>query len=248
MDAGAVRARELGAHWLLMLNPDLELGGESVHRMLDAAGSRPLALVGPRILRPDGSVWTTGHDLYLDDGRIRSVRRRLPDPVRRRFWISGACLLLSVDLWDRIGGFAPDYFLYWEDVELSHRAEDVGAELVLCDDAVAVHHEGGTQGVGAASSGAAKSTTYYYFNTRNRLVYAARNLDDRDLAAWMREARAVEREILLQGGRKQLLRSLAPLRAVRRGTRDGLERARQEQRDRAQRATSSGDAAGSAGT
>jgi GT2 family glycosyltransferase len=194
--------------------------------------------VGPRILRPDGTVWTIGHDLYLDDGRIRSVRRRPPDPVRRRFWISGACLLLSVDLWDRIGGFAPEYFLYWEDVEFSHRAEDVGAELVLCDDAVAVHHEGGTQGPGATDFGSAKSSTYYYFNTRNRLVYAARNLGDDDLAAWMRESRAVEREILLQGGRRQLLRSLAPLRAVRRGTRDGLERARREQRDRAARGDS----------
>ena len=248
MDAGVARARELGAEWLLLLNPDLELEADAVHRMLEAAQARPLALVGPRILRPDGSVWTVGHDLYLDDGRIRSVRRRLPDPVRRRFWISGACLLMPVELWDRIGGIAPEYFLYWEDVELSHRAEDAGAELVVCDDAVAVHHEGGTQGVAAAASGEAKSTTYYYYNTRNRLVYAARNLDDRDLAAWMRESRAVQREILLQGGRKQLLRSLAPLRAVRRGTRDGLARARQEQRDRALRSGREGDAAPTPGS
>jgi GT2 family glycosyltransferase len=232
MDAGVRRARELGAEWLLLVNPDLELPGSAVRMLLGAVRSQPNAVVAPRIMRPDGTLWTVGHDLYLDDGRMRSLRRRLPEPARRRFWLSGACLMLGVELWDRVGGFAPEYFLYWEDVEFSHRALDAGAELRVIDDAVGIHAEGGTHRRSGATE-QQKSDTYYYYNTRNRLVYAARNLDDDDIRAWMANAWTVAREILLQGGRRQLLRGLSPIGAVRRGTRDGLARAAQELRDRA---------------
>ncbi len=33
-------------------------------------------MVSPTILRPDGSTWFAGSDLYLADGRIRSKARR----------------------------------------------------------------------------------------------------------------------------------------------------------------------------
>lgn len=222
MNLGVERARGLGAGTFVLLNPDAAIQPEAVERLRRLCAEDPLILAAPVIVRPDGSVWSDGADLYFDDGRIRSRRRRDEMPgARREEWLSGACLALTAALWDRIGGFDPGYFLYWEDVDLSHRARLAGGRLAVLEDVRAVHAEGGTQDAGARSAGEPKSYAYYYYNIRNRLLFASRHLSDADLIAWRRAAPAVAWEILLQGGRRQFLRSLSPLVAGWRGVRDG---------------------------
>jgi GT2 family glycosyltransferase len=234
MNRGVARAAALGRTHVLLLNPDALVEAGAVAAMLAASLADGDAMVAPRILRPDGSLWSAGSDLYLEDGRIRSRRRREEDTTARiEPWLSGACLLLSVALFRRAGGFDDAYFLYWEDVDMSHRVTAIGGSLVLLDDVTAVHAEGGTQGAGGQAAGEAKSTVYYFHNIRNRMLYAARHLDDADLRAWRRHAPRVAWEILLQGGRRQFLRSRSPLAAGLRGLRDGDRIARAELRRRA---------------
>jgi GT2 family glycosyltransferase len=220
---GVEQARALGATSLILLNPDALLTGEAATALAQAAEERRSALVAPVILRPDGSVWSAGSDLYLDDGRIRARRRRPADADESRItpWLTGACLALSVELWDRVGGFSDEYFLYWEDVDFSTRVLAAGGELVLLDSVTAVHAEGGTQKQGLEKSGQAKSSTYYYFNIRNRLLYAALHSSDSDVMSWQRSAVSVSWEILLQGGRRQFVTPWRPLGAFVRGLRDG---------------------------
>ena len=229
MNAGADRALAEGATRLLLLNPDATIEPADVEALLQAAGDDELALLAPRILRPDGSVWFDGSDLHLGDGRITATRKREQLGVRdAEQWLSGACLLVTAELWRRIGGFGDGYFLYWEDVELSYRARRAGGRVEVVPEATAVHAEGGTQGEGHAASGEAKSDTYYYYNVRNRLVFAARNLSPDVIARWRRASIPIAYEVLLQGGRRQFLRSLKPLGAAFRGVRDGLRASRSQ--------------------
>ncbi len=223
MNAGVAEAKRAGATRFLLLNPDATIDPSSVALLAAALDENPLALVAPRILRPDGSVWFDGSDLHLDDGRITATRRRAAaDDPRLEQWLSGACLMVGAELWERIGGFGDGYFLYWEDVELSFRARRAGAQVQVVPSATAVHAEGGTQGDGLERSGAAKSEGYYYFNIRNRLVFAARNLPEEQVRRWRRAALPIAWEVLLQGGRRQFLRPVRPVRAAVRGVRDGL--------------------------
>ena len=227
MNAGAERALAAGATRLLLLNPDATIEPDDVATLLRAADGDGPALLAPRILRPDGSVWFDGSDLHLGDGRISATRKREQLGVTdAEQWLSGACLLVTADLWRAVGGFGDAYFLYWEDVELSFRARRAGARVEVVPEATAVHAEGGTQGEGHASSGEAKSTGYYYFNIRNRLVFASRNLPPETVARWRRASLPIAYEVLLQGGRRQFLRSLRPLGAAFRGLRDGLRASR----------------------
>lgn len=227
MNLGVSRAQELGATVFLLLNPDLRILSDSVRMLEHTVQAAPLTLVSPAITRPDGSDWFTGADLYLDDGRIRSPRRRAQySGHRRESWLSGACLMVSNELWERLAGFSSEYFLYWEDVDLSHRAQAVGATLMVEGRASAVHAEGGTQGVAAVRSGAPKSNLYYYYNVRNRMLFAARNLPSDDVRRWRRTAIPVAWETVMQGGRRQLLRSPAALIAAARGICDGRRLAR----------------------
>ena len=221
---GVDRAAERGARHHVLLNPDAVADVPALAALLRASEADPATMSAPRVLRPDGSLWSAGSDLYLDDGRIRSRRRRPPDARRVEEWLSGACLVISDDLWRRCGGFDDDYFLYWEDVDLSRRVVTAGGALRLLEDVTVVHAEGGTQEAGAAEhAGQAKSAAYYYYNIRNRLLFAAKHLDDEDLRRWRRLTPRIAVEVLLQGGRRQFLRQpgtlLVGLRAVRDGRR-----------------------------
>ncbi|MEV8213005.1 glycosyltransferase family 2 protein [Leifsonia sp. NPDC077715] len=226
MNLGVARARELGARRFLLLNPDATIRRADIEVLVARSIAEPMTLLSPVVRRSDGSPWSLGADVYLRDGRIRSAARRGTVPGERLPWLSGACLLVTDRLWDAVGGFADEYFLYWEDVDLSVRVSRAGGSLALVEDATAVHDEGGTQGTDGSRSGTAKSGTYYYYNIRNRLLFAARNLPPETVRAWRRATLPVAWEVLLQGGRRQFLTSTAALRAGWRGVRDGLRLSR----------------------
>lgn len=225
--AGVDAAVSMGADALVVLNPDAVADASTVLEMLRLVREDRNTMIAPVIRRSDGTVWFDGSDLHLADGRIKASRRRTPgDDVFA--WLSGACIALSVDLWQRSGGFDDDYFLYWEDVDLSWRVARAGGRLAVVRELVVVHDEGGTQTSRRSVSAGAKSTLYYYYNVRNRFLFAAKNLDDAALARWLDSADAVAREIVLQGGRRQFLRHpIAPWSAMRRGLRDGRAVARE---------------------
>lgn len=239
MNLGAARAIALGANKLLLLNPDATISASSINALADKVTADPRLLAAPVVLRPDGGIWSSGSDLHLHDGRIRATRRRGDASASSVMtWLSGACLMVSTSLWKTIDGFDDHYFLYWEDVDLSWKVHAAGGRLQVVDEATAVHAEGGTQITGThRRSGDRKSNTYYYYNVRNRLVFAALRLAETDADYWMKNRRQVAWEILLQGGRRQFLRTLAPFWAAHRGLRDGVAMTASIGRERAEETT-----------
>lgn len=203
MNLGAARAAELGSTIFLLLNPDLTISTDGIRSLSERNRAEPGGVLAPRILRPDGSVWSVGSQVSLADGRIRSVRSR-PVDDDGVLWVSGACLMIGSELWDALGGFSEEYFMYWEDVDLSVRAQQLGASVAIVDDAVAIHDEGGTHRSGPSEANLeAKSRLYYFYNIRNRYLFAALNLDATRRRTWRDHDLAVAREVLLQGGRRQ---------------------------------------------
>ncbi|WP_366180477.1 glycosyltransferase family 2 protein [Actinomyces timonensis] len=229
MNLGAARAIADGAEVLVLLNPDAVVDRDSLVALARHAQADPLALVGPVIRDSSGAIVSDGHVVCLADGSMRSRRSRRPIPPGGAApWLSGACLALSASLYQRIGGFDARYFLYWEDVDFSARVLAAGGSLVLERRATAVHDEGGTQG--SSADQAAKSDTYYYYNARNRLLYAGLRLDAQGRRRWRATVPGAAREIVLRGGRRQLLRSPRPVATALRATLDGLRLARRAAR------------------
>jgi N-acetylglucosaminyl-diphospho-decaprenol L-rhamnosyltransferase len=220
VNAGVATALAAGSTTLVVLNPDATIPRAGLESLVARAAAEPRSMVAPVIYRSNGRIWFGGSDVYTDDGRMGNPRLRTERAGRPyREWLTGACFAMSSELWRELGGFDPDYFLYWEDVDLSYRVVAAGGSLVVEREAEAIHDAGGTHT--ETLRGRAKSETYYYYNIRNRLVYAAKTLDDRQLAGWLRTTLRVSYEILLQGGRAQFIRPWVPLRAYVRGVRDG---------------------------
>ena len=138
-------------------------------------------------------------------------------------WVSGACFMVSDQLWTKVGGFDDDYFLYWEDVDLCAKVQAAGGTVGIIRGATAVHDPGQTH---TAPGARAKSSTYYYFNIRNRAVFGAKWLSDEGRLQWQRTAPRAAYQVILRGGRRQLLRPFSPLTAAWRGLLDGRRASR----------------------
>src|SRR5690606_31011281 len=116
MNAGVARARAAGAAAHLLLNPDVEADAGTVLALLAHAAAEPAALVTPSVSTPTGrSAFAVG-SLDLRTGLTRT---RAPLDPTHATWVSGACLAVPDALWSRMGGLAEDYFMYWEDLDLS---------------------------------------------------------------------------------------------------------------------------------
>lgn len=76
-----------------------------------------------------GLVWSGG---LGEPAAEHAERREVP-------LASGAACALRRSLWDSLGGFAPEYFAYHEDAELSWRCRQRGLSVVYVPDAVVVH-------------------------------------------------------------------------------------------------------------
>jgi N-acetylglucosaminyl-diphospho-decaprenol L-rhamnosyltransferase len=174
VNLGARRAWELGCVAICVVNPDLVIPLDVALALRRAVLDEPLTMTSPMVVGPDGRPW--GRLGRIDMGAGRLWTHGGETGVG---WLSGACLCLHRDLWGRLGGFDVDYFMYWEDVDLSYRCVRAGGRLALRDDLVVTHQIGGTQ---AGTHG--KSKQYYYYNCRNRLVFAAKNLDRSTQRRW----------------------------------------------------------------
>lgn len=173
IDAGANlgygRAANLGAAavpdfpYLLVCNPDLEVGEDTVRVLLSRLDAEPdIGLVGPLVRNTDGTTYPSartfpdlvdaiGHGaLGLVAPRNRFTRRyRLLDwdhrEAARVDWVSGACFVIRREAWAAVGGFDPAFFMYLEDVDLCWRLHRAGW-AVGYEPATAVVH---VQGVSA---------------------------------------------------------------------------------------------------
>lgn len=220
VNAGVLRAAELGCRTFVTVNPDAVAAPATLAELAGVARVRR-ALVSPLVFSADGRPAFRGSTVSLRTGRIRGGWVQGDDDPEWKNWLSGACLAFSAEVFAELGGFAGDFFLYWEDVDLSRRAAEAGIELVLRDDLRISHEEGGTH---AVLDPRAKSPVYYFYNTRNRLLFGGRQAEPRDRVRWLLATPAESLQIWLRGGRRQLFTQPAGAVAALRGTVVGLIR------------------------
>ena len=71
----------------------------------------------------------------------RLVHALLPGP-RRVGWVAGSSLLVTRRAFARVGGFDPNYFLYFEDIDFCLRLAHAGGSVAFDPAPLVVHHRG----------------------------------------------------------------------------------------------------------
>jgi len=154
-----VAARGARGSELLVLNPDCLLQQDSVSRLLEVLHARPDAgVVGAVVCAADGTpdpasrrrdpllrrslnALTGRAQREAEDPKFEGINvpGPIPNDVIEVENVSGALLLLSRGVFDRLQGFDTGYFLHCEDLDLCRRARDAGYKVLLAGD-VRVHH------------------------------------------------------------------------------------------------------------
>lgn len=138
-----IGAAAAASEFVLIVNPDCAVDPGAVAALVAAARRYPDAgLLAPRIVEPNGRFFFQHASLlspYLHNPR---QVQRLPEADCCVPFLSGACFLARRDLFERLGGFDEQIFLFYEDDDLCRRVIEAGASLVHVHEAVARHGRG----------------------------------------------------------------------------------------------------------
>ena len=155
-------ARMAHGEFLLFLNPDTEIIGNAVKGMLLAIKGLPRAgILGCKLLNTDMTYQTSCRQPFptilnqVFDSDI--LHRLLPDHSPREAAllskaanllevqvISGACMMIRKTVFEEVGGFSSEYFMYTEDVDLCFKVRRAGYANYYLGDVSIVHHGGGS--------------------------------------------------------------------------------------------------------
>ena len=141
---------------VLITNPDVLVHQEAVAALAAALEAQPqLAVVGPQIRRPDGSVYPSHRvfpNFWLAGLHALLAPMWPTNPATRRYrsrhvdgtvdWVSGACFMIRRSVFEEVGGFDERYFMFAEDMTLCWDVRQHGWGVGAVDDAVVTHVEG----------------------------------------------------------------------------------------------------------
>jgi GT2 family glycosyltransferase len=145
--------------WILFLNPDIKLNSPALSVMLERARSLPeLGIAGCRLLNADRSVQTSSimkfpgilnSLLQLESLRLRWPKlwgigplfSTSPEPARVDA-VSGACMLVKREVFEKVAMFSEDYFMYSEDLDLCYKVTRAGLKNYHIGQAAIIHYGG----------------------------------------------------------------------------------------------------------
>ncbi|MEM0953843.1 MAG: glycosyltransferase family 2 protein [Pseudomonadota bacterium] len=154
--------RRAHSDYHLVLNPDVELAQDALYSGLSYMWTHPdVAVVSPRAT--DGHGQTQYLCKRYPSVLVLTLRAFAPSFVRRRFQdylhsyeirdacvsdraadvplVSGCCMCVRTDILHRAHGFSDQFFMYFEDFDLSLRLQPLG-RLVYLPSMHIVHHGG----------------------------------------------------------------------------------------------------------
>ncbi len=130
---------ERRARYALVLNDDTELLPGAVAKLVSAMDDRPgVGAIVPEIRT---SEHVAMNRIAYPSARtlLRFDITRTTEPPDPDGWLHGCCLLLRVDALREVGVFDEEFFLFYEDTDLSRRLEDGGWTLASSEEATVVH-------------------------------------------------------------------------------------------------------------
>ncbi|MCX5578965.1 glycosyltransferase family 2 protein [Kaistia terrae] len=141
--------------FVLFINPDVRVNGETLPRLLEAVRRYPdCGVFLPMTRRSDGGLWIKNAPAgHVSRGRNREVIGQVGGDFCSQF-LDGSIFLIRRSLFTDFGGFDRNIFLYYEDDDLSRRLGAARSPIIIVKDSFAMH------GAGESVSGGVSKEIY----------------------------------------------------------------------------------------
>ncbi len=141
--------------YLLYVNTDIELIDSAASKMLNILKENSkVAVVGPRLLRPDGSIQKSvlTYPTFWDGIIQPYIKLKLhfkEGLYKEKIWydvplIKGACFLIRKSVLESLNGFDENFFFYYEETDLFYRLKSKGYKIAYIPSAKVMHLGGAT--------------------------------------------------------------------------------------------------------
>ena len=148
--------------YLLLINPDAIVSEDTFTKMIDfLEGQKDAGLAGCKILNPDGSLqlacrrsfpgpWTsfckvTGLSNFFPNSKM-FARYNLTYLNENQTYevdaISGSFMMLKRVVYEKLGGFDEQFFMYGEDLDLCYRVQKAGYKVFYVHTTQVIHYKG----------------------------------------------------------------------------------------------------------
>lgn len=151
-------ARLADSKWLLFLNPDTEIPSDCLEGLLTHCDKNPnYKLISIKQIKSNGEncfpygIFPNALNVL---GPLRSLERNIirrtqskkainSNSVGSPDWISGAFVLIRLSDFKKLTSWDEFFWMYYEDIDLSKRASELGMKRVLLNDWHCIHDHGG---------------------------------------------------------------------------------------------------------
>ncbi|MBE2201698.1 MAG: glycosyltransferase family 2 protein [Anaerolinea sp.] len=178
-NAGAAAAT---GEWLAILNPDIRVRPDWLTEMIRPTQQDPgVTAVAAKMLNWEGTAvdFADAAINFMGWGNqpgLGSAQLAQFDTAKPLLFPCGGAMLIRRDLFLESGGFDPDYFAYFEDVDLGWRLWLLGHKVMYAPRAIVYHrHHGSWQSVASAK--------VWLLSERNTLLTLLKNYGDANLAS-----------------------------------------------------------------
>ncbi len=142
----------------MFLNNDTLVEADWLDELVRTFETLPgVGLVGAKLLYPDGKLQEAGGIIWRDGSAWNYGRGDDPELpeysyARQVDYVSGACIMVTADLFREVGGFDMHYApAYGEDSDLALRIRTLGRKVIYQPLARVVHLEGASSGTDESS-------------------------------------------------------------------------------------------------
>lgn len=152
-------AREARGKYILILNPDIFVGEDSVKKMVKYMEEHPdVGVLGPKLVYPDDKVQDSCRrnmkfrDLVIKRTFLKKLpflRKRVDRYTMEDFdhsvtqevdLLVGACFIIPRKVYEEVGGFDKRYFLFMEDFDLCREISKAGYKVVYFPETSVTHN------------------------------------------------------------------------------------------------------------
>lgn len=166
---GIQQALNNGADYILLLNNDTIVDKDFISPLLNIfEEDKNAGIVSPRInyySKPD-LVWSAGGKISIIRGSGFAVGNiksgTIIQAIKEVSFVSGCCMLIKTEVFDKVGLLDDDFFLYLEDTDFCIRVKEAGYKIYVANNSVIYHK------VSRSTIKLEKPLSLYY-TTRNRL-------------------------------------------------------------------------------